>query len=418
MKQRLKSVTDLTAALVIFIAIPIALYSKPQTALAQLPVKIKVPKINSPKPQSPPTDGSQPGTLAPADTQPPTENRNAGTTSGGPYARKPAPPDSPMLLADTLEIRTETWNYYWKAPGQTNYTSWLPRIHFYIKYRGQARVRFKADYTMPDGQPWFSESLDQKGGDELLSTSQLESPYTTDDDKKTVGIPGLFGVKITNIKDNSVVFQGKFKVVKFKPADTDARFKNLVDFYIDHDWLLPIGHTDVLYERADAHPYVRMWFKGGIDASDLEARLSYNGKELATTDEGGNVGVAQRRTSKKAGNDPALNWTLYQFSWPKKILFIVTDEARNYAANKNRLYINQMPGEYTVKIFYKGEQVRETKFNIEGGNFADNGLAARNRISTDKVLLPVKVMGTADKWNPASARTGFYGNPVVGLSVP
>src|SRR5258705_7492339 len=399
MKKAFQSTLGLVSAL-IFVCIS-------QTASAQF--KIKIPKISQPQPTA--TESSQPKPSGSQSTQPPAERSNSAPAGGGPYARKPTPPDTPMLLAETLDLRAETWNYYWKAPGESSYTSWLPRVHCYVKYRGQARLRFKADYTMPDGRPWFSEMLEQKGGDEELSTSQLESPYGTDDDKKTVAVPGVFGVKITNIKDNSIVFQGRFKVVKFKPANSDARYKNLVDFYIDHDWLLPIGHTDVLYERADAHPYLCMWFKGGINATDLEARLFFNGKALATTDEGGNVGVVERRSSKGAGNDPTLNWTLFRFSWPKKILFIVTDEPRNYAANRNRLYINQMPGEYTVKVFYKGEQVRETKFNIDAGNFADNGLAAQNGITTDKILLPVRIMGTADKWNAATAKTaGFYGN--------
>jgi hypothetical protein len=409
MKNKFRWIAGLIAILIIV--------SNTRTASAQLPVKIKIPKVSQPQPT--PTETSQP---APADTQPtqpPPERSKSGPASGGPYARQPAPPATPMLLAETLELKTETWDYYWKAPGQSNYTSWLPRVHFYVKYRGPARLRFKADYTMPDGQPWFSEMLEQKGGDEELSTFQLDSPYATDDDKKTVAVPGLFGVKVTNIKDNSVVFQGKFKVIKFKPANTDERYKNLVDFYIDHDLLLPIGHTDVVYNGDYAYPYVCMWFKGGINATDLEARLFYNGKALATTDEGGNVGVVERRSSKHAANDPALNWTLYRFSWPKKIIFIVTDAARNHVSNRNRLYINQMPGEYIVKIFYQGEQIRETKFSIAEGNFADNGLATKNGISTDKILLPIKVLGNADKWNAATARlAGFYGNPLTGFSEP
>ena len=97
--------------------------------LAQLPGKLKLPKVVDSNPQPTPVSSG------PAPTQPAT-----ATSSGGPYARKPVAPDSPMLLADTLEIRTETWDYYWKAPGQTNYTSWLPRIHFYIKYKSSARV--------------------------------------------------------------------------------------------------------------------------------------------------------------------------------------------------------------------------------------------------------------------------------------
>src|SRR5580765_2576115 len=152
-----------------------------------------------------------------------------------------------------------------------------------------------------------------------------------------------------------------------------------------------------------------MWFKGGINASDLEAQLFYGGKQLATTDEGGNIGGVERRFPKYGGNDPALNWDLYQFSWPRKAIFIVTDRARNFTANRNRLYINQMPGEYTVKVFYKGDQVRETSFNIADGNFADNGLAKQNNISTDKILLPIKVIGTADKWNSSTGKTeGFF----------
>ena len=69
-----------------------------------------------------------------------------------------------------------------------------------------------------------------------------------------------------------------------------------------------------------------------------------------------------------------------------------------------------------MKVFYKGEQVRETKFTIADGNFTDNGLAKQNKISTDKSILAVKVMGTADKWNPMAAKTeGFYGNPLSGF---
>jgi len=60
--------------------------------------------------------------------------------------------------------------------------------------------------------------------------------------------------------------------------------------------------------------------------------------------------------------------------------------------------------------------VRETKFNIADGNFADNGLAKQNGISTDKIILPVKVLGNVDKWNAATWKTaGFYGNPLTGF---
>ncbi|HEU5235910.1 MAG TPA: hypothetical protein VFU37_02145 [Pyrinomonadaceae bacterium] len=117
------------------------------------------------------------------------------------------------------------------------------------------------------------------------------------------------------------------------------------------------------------------------------------------------------------GDDKSLFWREFRFSWPKKALFIVTERARDFTALAKTLWINQMPGEYVVKVYYNGEQVRETKFSIgNNGTFVDNGIAKQNSLTTNKIVLPVKVMGTLDKWNPVNAKSmGFYGNPVAGL---
>lgn len=389
-----------------------------QTASAQFPKLPKIPKPTQPKPQPTPDNSSQPTSSDTQPAQPESRNTtNSATGSSEVYATKPEPPEVPLLLAETLEVRTDTQDYYWKLPKESEYTSWLPHVKFNVEYGGGSRLRYKADYFLPDGSPWYSETLEQKGTE---TPYLIESPFESDKDQgKAIVTPGTFGLKITNMKNNEVVLQGKFKVIKYKPENTDARYRNLVDFYVDQDWNLPIGYTYVEYERADARPHVRMWFKGGINSSDLEARLYHNGQEMATTDEGGNVEHLDGRFPKHAGNNPALKWDLYQFSWPAKILFIVTPEARNYTSNQGKLYLNQMPGEYTVKVFYKGDQVRETKFTIANGNFTDNGLAKQNKISTDKAILPVKVIGTVDKWNAAAARTdGFYGNPLTGFNLP
>ncbi len=69
------------------------------------------------------------------------------------------------------------------------------------------------------------------------------------------------------------------------------------------------------------------------------------------------------------------------------------------------MFINQMPGDYVVKVYYNGEQVRETKFSIgNNGTYADNGIAKQSNLTTNKIILPVKVMGTVDKWNPVNAK--------------
>jgi hypothetical protein len=370
-----------------------------QTAAAQFPKSIKIPKLGTPKPTpSPDSDsGSQPA-------QPESQPRPATPTSGsgapragGPYARRILPTETPLFLPDTLEVRSSLQD-----------GKWYPITTFRAFYEGEIRLRYKIDYTLPNGSPWYSETMEQKGG------YLMESTYDNERGAKAVPTDGLFGIKITNMRDNSVVFQGKFRVTKFK--QDGASGPKDVDYSIDHDWALPIGYADVDWGTSDpnpdqGNPVVRMWFKGNIKTDDLEARLFYNGNQIATTDEGGRIGSYERRFSQYAGNNPALLWQQLEFGWPRRVLFIAQEQARNYTANNGKTYINQMPGEYTVKVYYQGEQIRETKFRIADGDLAGVGVSLPNGLRTNKILLPVKVMGTVEKWIPARyPAEAFYGN--------
>ncbi|MFN2530685.1 MAG: hypothetical protein ABR555_05260 [Pyrinomonadaceae bacterium] len=395
-----------------------------QNASAQFP-KIKIPK--PPKPQATPapqpTSDSQPAQPAPATdaptSQPATPSGGSASAGGGPYTVEPPVPTQPQFLLDTLQVDLELWDYYWKIPNDNHNTSWSPRIKFDVIYGGSTKLRYKADYFMPDGSLWFSEPLEQRGiEDERSHTIGIYSQQDSNSDKRAIVVGGLFGFKITNIRDNSTVYQGKFKIVRFKPQYSDARYRNEVDYYVDYDWKLPLGLADLDYQRDYATPIIRMWFKGDFDNSNLEARLFHNGQQIATTDDGGLVDHGDDMYAKKRGDDKSLFWREFKFSWPKKALFIMTPDQRNYTAYRDTLYINQMPGEYVVKVYYNGEQVRETKFTVgDNGTYADNGIAKQNNLSTNKIILPVKVMGTLDKWNPVSAKAmGVYGSPVNGLT--
>jgi hypothetical protein len=82
-----------------------------------------------------------------------------------------------------------------------------------------------------------------------------------------------------------------------------------------------------------------------------------------------------------------------------------------FTANKDAKFINQMPGEYVVKV-YNGEQVRETKFSIgNNGTYADNGIARQSNLTTNKVILPVKVMGTLEVEPGKCKRHGLLWKP-------
>jgi hypothetical protein len=404
--------------LVILLLATLALFAVP-TASAQF----KIPKLPKPKPQPTPNETeSAPSTDSEsAQPEPTTHSTSSGAAarSGGPYAVKPEAPAAPQFLPETLDIDLETWDYYWKIPNDNHNTSFVPRLNFDVFYGGSTKLRYKADYFMPDGSLWFSEALEFRGGfDARSGTSRVSSESDSNRDKKAIVTGGLFGLKITNIRDNSTVFQGKFKVNRYKPQYSDARYKNEVDYYVDYDWRLPIGYADIEWESVAASPVIRMWFKGDIKNDNLEARLFYNGKQIATTDDGGLVDTGGSYYAKKRGNDESMYWREFKFSWPHKAEFIESEELRNYTAYKNTLFINQMPGEYVVKVYYNGEQVRETKFSIgNNGTYADNGIAKQSNLTTKTMILPVKVMGTLDKWNAVNAKAqGFYGNPVTGLT--
>jgi hypothetical protein len=84
----------------------------------------------------------------------------------------------------------------------------------------------------------------------------------------------------------------------------------------------------------------------------------------------------------------------------------------------NAKILNKMPGEYTVKVFYQGTQVREASFRIENGNLADNGIASQNGFKDHKIMIPVKILATTEKWNANAWKTdAFYGNPLTGFSL-
>ena len=375
-----------------------------QIAWGQLPGGLNIPRLGKPKPTPTPTTATvpQPVDHARPAARPETRPPGAAPASGGPYARKYQATETPMLLPETIEISTRRQDY-----------KWYPNVKFQVAYAGEARPRYKAEYFLPTGAPWYSETLEKKWDEPIYL---MESAYDSEKAAKAIPTDGLFAVKITNMRDNSTAFQGKFRVVKYRPST--ASTPKEADYYVDHDWFLPIGYTDVKYERDEAYPSIRMWFKGRLQADDFEARLFHNGQQIASTDEGGRVGSGgDHRFPEYAGKDPALNWELMEFSWPSKFIFIVQEVARQYTANENKKFLNQMPGEYTVKVYYQGEQVRETKFRIADGNFADMGVSLPNGLKTYRVLLPVRVMGAIDKWNPTRLKTdAFYGNPPTGLT--
>ena len=388
-----------------------------QTAAAQF--NIKIPKIGKPKneeskPEKPSADGNSP---APNDAKS-NGNRVPQTSNRGEYLEEPAQTDVPKFLIESLEIKAHNDDKYPKFPKQNDYSSWFPQVDFEVLYDFRSpKLRYQAEWFNPDGSLWFSEPLEynMSSGD----FPHLRSPYeSVEFNPKSIVAVGIYGLKITDTKTSQTIFQGKFKVNKMLP---DATLKNKNLFYVENDWLLPIGYFGFLksYTDYDVHtrPMFFAWFKGVPDSSKFEAELYFNNQKIATTDKGGHINKYAERGEDCYLARNVCAYRLIGFEWEN---FVVDNSSSARSNNPNGWFTNDHAGEYTVKIYSNGDQVREAKFTIDA-----KGLPARNAFSEQiflndyRVIVPVKVIGTAEKYNAASWKTDtFYGNPPKGFVAP
>jgi hypothetical protein len=393
------------------------------TALAQFPIKIPKLKVEKPKSEQPkPNDVSSPQ-AEPSQNQP---TRQTGDEVG--YMPRPEPDAvTPRFLLDTLEIIAKTEPRYWKAPTQNDNSSWFPQVSFGVFYDSTVTWTYTAEWFNPDGSPWFTERLKMDGRRDAAKIMRVSSPYSSEElNTKAIQTTGTYGLKITNTKTSETVFQGKFKVNKIP---LDPKLKNRVRFYVDNDWNLPIGYVGFDYNGTrwdyDPQPMVFMWFKGNLQSKDFEARLYHNNQQIASTDEAdGYVNTSQKRGEECYQFPDVCAFNLWEFRWANfKVPSFDRVEHRlstGYIKDPKAIYTKDKPGEYAVKIFYKGEQVRETKFTVDAakGWLPPNPYSSQIYLNNLKIPVPVKVSGILDKWNAATWRTdAFYGNPLSGFNV-
>ena len=392
-----------------------------QIVCAQFPriPKIDKPRIDKPNGENPNPAPSSAKTETPGATQPSVGNKSAGV-------KKTEASSSAVLLKDTLEIKTYRLPF-WKQRDNGSQWSWVPQVTFHILHDGSSAQRYTAEWFKPDGSLWFSESLRPGSSVGRVQTVFIKSEVPSEDVEKLASVTGgAYGVKITNAKSGEAAFQGKFKVSKLAPQSDDPKYKNQFDFYVEEDWLLPIAYVgydnDENFEAP--HPSVWMWFKGDkLKPEDFEARLFYNNRQIASTDESCNTCVKshdqERGVESCPSREETCHWRLRRFYWKN---FVTINEQYDFFKNRvpNTTATNDAPGEYTVKVFYKNQQIREAKFNVAaGGAIAPNAFSDKLVLINHKVLVPARVLGTAEKWNPATWKTDmFYGNPLPGFEVP
>ncbi len=177
-----------------------------------------------------------------------------------------------------------------------------------------------------------------------------------------------------------VLFRGKMKVVKGpENAGRQADY-----FHVDEDWRIPIGY---LYRDREEHLTFAVWWFGESAGSyaDTTAHLFHEGKAIAK--------------SYPCNLQPLLCSFRVDVIHPVPAL---------------------SPGAYEIKLIKEGRLRRTATFTVNQDGSFDNGIASANRLGSDKVIIPVNVVGDLPRpWNKLAWKTeAFYGNPLTGFTWP
>ena len=229
------------------------------------------------------------------------------------------------------------------------------------------------------------------------------------------GVHG-FTIRLKNALtgQNEALFSGTFKVGKIDKSKGNPKFKNVVTYYVDHDWMLPIGQVwSEATQAYNVHLRASMWFKGG--AAPKAAYLFYGGKQVASTKESGDaIPVTELSTFDNDTGDP--RWERIDFKW-----YSANFSAPEASTDPSIFFLDKNPGDYEIKVLCEGKLCREAQFSIgSDGAIVDNGIATANRVNSAAIMVPVTVVGTTDgKWQAMAWKTdAFYGNPLQGFTAP
>jgi hypothetical protein len=379
-----------------------------QTTSAQLPGGLKIPKVSKPKPKPTPAETTQPAPSG--ETQPAAQPQSmsaaaATTTTPAANAQPPDGFDKGWLIVKTLVVSSYKGNF--------DLWSWTPIVEFRDRSDLPSGAKYYAEFMQPTGAPWIKLACD-RNGDTFTCVDR--------DDSKGATYAGLipFAIKLRNPLQGTeqTVFTGKAKVEKAPSSDVK---RNKLSYYVNHDWALPVGYV---YRRPQAdHLGFSLWLHTD-NSSGLEPHIFYNGSEVGIvsvdgeTNNGASCGTEE--LSARPSRDVAESLA-NKGQWVRMGCDFPTVLWGNEVNVEGVHLINRHPGEYEIKVLWKGRLARSIKFTVNpDGSIKDTGIAAANGFGTDRVIVPVKVIGTQDGvWDQNAWKAeAFYSNLLKNFAWP
>ncbi|HEY0098870.1 MAG TPA: hypothetical protein VGB76_07940 [Pyrinomonadaceae bacterium] len=390
-----------------------------QTASAQFPRIPKIPKPDKPKSQ-PAAPAAQPAQPAQPESRNEATPAPSSTSSGG--------QDQPTIAKDSVQLRAFTYNSY---KGKYNTWSWVPLISYRLNGPIPSGGQLYVEYTVPGAQPVrFDCRTEETPADRWWKTECGGREGVPEEKATTYTGAFSFAIKMRNelAGADTTVFNGKAKIGKVHSNEIKTgEFANHFVYYVDHDWNLPVGY--VYYMPDDLKGWdrpilnVAFWVRG--EAVRLDPHLFYQGKEVGRIMyEGEQVGKAS------CESDVENNTTHFvdEKDAPQKAKWArvrcTFNNVRGWDRSGERWgfgpphLLDKNPGEYELKVLWNNKLARSVKFNVPAGGKLDTSLAASNKLGTDRLIVPVTIIGDQDgAWDKAAWKTdAFYGNPLTGFA--
>ena len=317
-----------------------------------------------------------------------------------------------------------------RLPQDFTIWSWVPRIAFRVNGPIASGSQLYGEFAVPGASPVkfdCSTSEIVKGRSLQIECGGRDVP-----EEKGSLFTGTvpFAIKMRNELSGGAdvtLFSGQAKVDKVHSNDHGPKFAKEFVYYANHDWNLPIGYVFLTADEVRKLDlpvfHVAFWVRG--EDTGFEPHLFYKENDV------GKVLLAGMEAGKP-WCDPEVENNTTQFvedTVPQKAKWArvacIFPNVRPWEKNgtpggNNGVYLlASNPGDYEVKVLRNGHLARSLKFTAGADGKFDNGLAAANKVNSDRVIVPVQVFGDQDgTWDKIAWRTAFYGNPLAGFAAP
>ena len=338
--------------------------------------------------------------------------------------------DQPTIAKDSVQVTAFTLSSY---KGDYKIFSWVPRMQFRVNGPIASGSQLYVEFMVPGTGAWVK--FDCKTNEVQKGFWWETECGGRDGIPENKGItyagPVNFTIKMRNelMGGDVTLFTGKMKVAKVHSNETGPDYVNHFVYYVDHDWNLPIGYMflepDDVAEWKKPKLAFAVWARGEMNGS-FEPHLFHNGKEVGKMFyDGQQVSTPSCGTNEIGSNTTHLMggtfvWTRMKCEFSSVLAWNKTDDSNDTMFG--RLYLlRENPGDYEIKMIYKGHLVRSMKFSVDAeGKIVDNGIGTSNKLGNNRVIVPVQVLGDSDgPWDKNAWKTdAFYGNPLTGFTAP